>query len=229
MHRRLPGLGVIALLLLLAVACVEDPVTPAEKTPEPPGSPEAVVRALSYSYQTTDLGVFKSILAHDVGRNASYQFFLSEPTDLGETQWGYDEEVKIQRRMFRPDIHVTGEPPVPPDLWLSSVSINLTQLEPFGERTDLYSTSDPIGADGKLDPAIWKAVDARYGTNVFFDTHGDNDFQVTGEANFVVIEDKTKAAGKSGKFLLFIWEDMGSQPKPVAGVAAAANHPGSAL
>ena len=229
MKRRIHGLGALALLLLLAVACVEDPITPNEKTPPPIDSPAAVVRALSRSYQTMDLGLFKSILAHDAGRNASYLFFLSEPTELGETQWDYDEEVKIQRRMFRPDIHVTGEPPVPNERWLSSITINLTQLEPFQERTDLYSTSDPVGADGKLDAAIWKAVDARYGTDVFFDTQGENDFQVTGEANFVVIEDKTTPAGKSGKFLLYIWEDLRYQPKPEAGVAASGSRPGTTL
>jgi hypothetical protein len=226
MKRRI---GVLAPLLLLAVACIEDPITPPEKTPEPIDSPQAVVRALAVSYQSSDLALFTSILAHDPGRNADYHFILSEPTALGETQWDYDEEVKIQRRMFRPQMQVTGETPVPAELRLRSITINLTQLAPFVERTDLYSADQ--GKDGKLDPDIWKAVDARYGTNVFFETQGDQspDFQVTGEANFIVIEDKTKKAGSSGKFLLYIWEDMIAQPKPETGVAAATSYPGSAL
>jgi predicted transcriptional regulator len=178
---------------------------------EPIDSPEAVVRALSRSYEHMDPGLFNSILAHDVGSNARYLFYLSEPTDRGETQWGYDEEVRIQRRMFRPQVHVTGEPPVPLERWLSSITIHLTRLEEFAERSDLYSANHDM--DGKLDPDLWKAVDARYGTDVFFDTQSDVDFQVTGEANFVVIEDKAKPAGRSGKFLLYIWEDFGWQVK----------------
>src|SRR5262245_24548489 len=164
-------IGVLILLLLLAVACMEDPITPPKETTPPIDSPEAVVKSLAWSYQYGDLALFKSILAHDPGRNADYHFWLSDPTELGETQWGYDEEVKIQRRMFRPQMQVTGETPVPPELWISSISINLTQLAPFVERTDLYSADH--GKDGKLDPDIWKAVDARYGTNVFFETQGD--------------------------------------------------------
>ena len=215
MGRRIRCVGTLALLLMIAGACDDDQTGPIDKnpTPVPITSPEAVVKALSTSYQHRDLALFKSILAHDVGRNASYVFFLSEPTELGETQWGNDEEVKIERRMFDPQVEVIEESLVPPQLWLSAISINLTQLEDFVEREDLYSANH--GVDGKLDPDIWKAVDARYGTDVFFDTQSDNDFQVSGEANFVVIEDKTKRAGDSGKFLLYIWEDLGSAtPKP---------------
>jgi len=208
---------------------MEDPITPPKETTPPIDSPEAVVKSLAWSYQYGDLALFKSILAHDPGRNADYRFLLSDPTDQGETEWGYDEEVKIQRRMFRPQMQVTDENPVPPELWLSSISINLTQSAPFAERTNLYSADG--GKDGKLDPAIWKAVEARYGTDVFFETQGDQspDFQVTGEANFVVIEDKTKKAGSSGKFLLYTWEDRRPPLKPEAGVAAATSHPGSAI
>jgi hypothetical protein len=209
-----------ALALLFLSGCI---FSPEQKTPEPIKQPEIkkpedVIGTLKYAYQVMNSKVFVSILANQPERgNAAYLFFLSEPTDLGETNWGYTEEARIHQRMLDPEDTPAGDPPVPPERWLSSISINLTQLTPFQERTDLYSTSVPVGADGKLDPAIWIARDSRYGTDVFFDTQGENDFQVTGEANFVVIEDKTKQVGDSGKFLLYIWEDLLTTPKPQAG------------
>jgi len=203
----------LALLLLAAPGCL-DPVRLPEKAPGPSTSADAVVQELAYSYQHQDLEALKSILADDGARNAQYLFLLSDPTDQGETQWGYVEEVRIHRRMFRPGHPDEGETSVPPELWLAAVDVHLTRQEPFAERKDLYSVNH--GADGKLDPDIWKAVDARYGTNVFFETQGDQtpDFQVTGEANFVVIEDLAKHAGDTGKFLLYTWEDLKWQPKP---------------
>jgi len=159
----------LVLLLVAAPGC-EDPVRQTEQAPGPPTSADAVVQALAYSYQHQDFGVLKSILADDGARNAQYLFRLSEPTGSGEDQWGYVEEVRIHRRMFRPDKVDEGETPVPPELWLHAVDVHLTRQEPFEERKDLYSADH--GVDGKLDPDLWRVVDARYGTDVYFDTQG---------------------------------------------------------
>jgi hypothetical protein len=94
---------------------------------------------------------------------------------------------------------------------LEEIDITLTQLEEFEERLDLYTGDE--GLDGKLDPEIWRAVDARYSTNVFLRTVGETDFHVEGESNLVVIEDLAKKDGANGKFFLFIWEDLGSHRK----------------
>jgi hypothetical protein len=204
MERRLRRCGGLVLLFLIAAACEEDPTKP--QAPAPIDSPEAVVRALSKAYQEFDLGLFKSILAHDAGQAEGYRFMVNNPMVPGVPEWGYDEEARIHRRMFQPEERVTGEVPVPDELHLSATSINLTRLEQFAERTDLYSADH--GRDGKLDPAIWRIVDAHYGTDVFLDTQGDQDFQVVGEANFVVIEDLRKRVGSSGKFQLYIWEEL---------------------
>lgn len=208
-----------ALALLLLSGCIFSPEQKTIEPPKPPAitKPEDVIKNLSFAYQFENYNLLASLLANDAARHAAYLFLLSDPTEQGETQWGYVEEVRIHRRMFKPEDTLPGETPVPPELWLSSVSINLNPLTPFQERTDLYSTNG--GADGKLDPAVWIARDARYGTNVFFETQGDQspDFQVTGEANFVVIEDKTKQIGDPGKFLLLTWEDLKAAPKPQTG------------
>ena len=68
-----------------------------------------------------------------------------------------------------------------------------------------------------LDAAKWKVTDAIYSTDVLFDLQGEIDFQVRGQANFVVIEDLTKEIGDDGKFLLLQWNDL-DQAKPSLGL-----------
>ena len=104
----------------------------------------------------------------------------------GEDQsWGYTEEVRIHRRMFRPEDTQPGEIPVPAELWLQAVNISLNPATPWQERPVFYrSDTNPTG----LDPAKWRVVDARFTTNVFFDTQSDTDFLVEGEAVFTVPE-----------------------------------------
>ena len=178
-------------------------------------SPDAVVQAVARAYILRDPYLLASILANDPERNAGFLFFLS-PTGTGETQWGYTEEARIHQRMFHPEDPLPGDPPVPANLWLQSIQITLTPFESFGERQDLYSENH--GADGKLDPDIWKASDALYSTYVLFDLAGSTDYKVEGEANFVVVEDRTKQVGESGKFLIYIWEELAP---PTKGAVAA--------
>jgi len=199
-----------ALLGLLLAGC-NDPNTPPENPASPIDSPDAVVNALAVAYREQDFALLRSILADDPARNAEYVFYLSEPTEFGEVQWEYGEEVRIHRRMFRPYDPVGRERPVPAELWLASVAIHLTPATVWEERDDLYSANE--GADEKLDPAVWKAVQARYDTDVLFDTQSELDYLVRGAANFVVIEDLTKRRGADGKFLLYIWEDLEAQPR----------------
>ncbi len=194
-----------ATIVAMSLSACEDPITPPPAEPPPIDSAEAVIDALERAYLTRDLELFKSLLAHDPDANADFMFILSEPNDLGETQWGYDEEVRIHARMFHPEAPPPGDPAVSPDLWLSSLTITLTKQENFTERHDLYSVDH--GKDGKLDTDRWRVMDARYSTYVFFDMVG-TDYKVEGEANFVVIEDLAKPAGADGKFLILIWEDI---------------------
>lgn len=206
----------LALALSLSSGCIFSP--PTGEVPPPPDivieSPAKLIEALTRSYQTRDDRLFASLLANDPDNNAEYLFYLSEPSN-GETQWGYQEEARIHQRMFHPESPLPGDTPVIAENWLQSLSINLTPNEIFSERPDLYSQNG--GADGKLDPALWRATDASYGTNLFFDLAGDTDYSVEGTAQFVVIENLTKDVGDAGKFLILIWEDVGGSPtKPSA-------------
>jgi hypothetical protein len=161
-----------------------------------------------HAYATRNYGLYSSLLANVPEENASFLFLLAEPTVDGETQWGLEEELRIHHRMFDSENPYPGEPPVPAELWGPAIDIHLTLLAPFQERTDLYSQNG--GADGKLDPARWRATDARYGTYVYWDMPGQTDYLVNGQANFVVIEDLAKQSCAPGRFLIYFWEDLGS-------------------
>ena len=105
-----------------------------------------------------------------------------------------------------------------PDLYLQEVSITLIKTSDFEERTDLYQ-----GNGGTLDPARWRATDAEYQAILFFQTAGETDYSVDGRANFVVINDLSKAEGTDRKFLIYRWEDLGAptaKPAPTTHVPA---------
>ena len=212
-----PRQGAIALALVaaLATACADDPVTPSDPVSRfPIDSPDKVIEAVERAYQTRDYDLFKPLLANNAECNAEYLFILSEATEEGETQWGYETELRAHRRMFEPQNTLPGELPVPNDLWLQSVDITLTRQADWTERTDLYSSDG--GDDGLLDPTKWRAVSVVYSTDVFFSMAGEVDYQVTGQADFVVIEDLAKTGSEPGRFLLLIWEDLGAPGKTFA-------------
>jgi hypothetical protein len=202
-HARLLLLCVAATALVVA-GCEDDPVVPPE--PPPIDSPEDLIQTLSRAYQQRDPDLFASILANDTSHNAEFLFLLSDPTPDNETQWGYVEEARIHQRMFRPHAPPPGDPPVPPEIWLQSLTITLTLEAEFAERTDLYTSEG-----GYLDRAKWRANSATYSTYLLFELAGDTDYRIEGRADFVVIDDLEKDTGDPGKFLILIWEDLGSQ------------------
>lgn len=167
--------------------------------------PAALVKVLETAYAKQDLDSFVPLLANEPENSAEYLFLLSDPTPDNETQWGYSEEVRIHQRMFSPESPLPGDTPVSPDLWLQTMTITLTQIGAFAERTDLYTTSG-----GFLDPVRWRASSARFATYLLAELAGQTDYRIEGEALFVVIEDLTKSTEDSGKFLLLFWEDLGS-------------------
>ena len=166
----------------------------------PPETPGLIDR-LAESYRTRDLTLFSELLAAD------YRFILDQPyPGMGETDWGVTEERALHRRMFTPDDRLPSEPPVPADYVVQSIQITLTLESAFQERRDLYTTANP---PGPLSPALWIARGAIYGTNVFFDLAGGTDFQVTGRAEFVVLENRYLQPSDPHKFVLYRWEDLG--------------------
>jgi len=192
----------IAAIMLLA-GCEEDkPLAPG---PQPPASSEEFVQLLAMVYQTQDYATFSVLFADD------FVFILDmQNPENGETQWDRTTELRLHQRMFVPENIPPGDPPLDMELWLQSVTVNLTPESAFTERFDLYTTAIP---PGPYDSNRWIARSATYGANVFFQLYGETDFLVIGRASFTVLEDDTKHIGDPGKFLIVRWEDLGATPR----------------
>ena len=207
------------LLLALVVAtalfssCIFKPdEKPPENTgPTIPTTQDELIQLLSTAYRNRDIDTFANLFPNTADA-APYFFFLNEPVN-GVSNWDLTEELRIHRRMFKPEDPLPGEDEVPPDLWLVSITINLSRTAVnWVERTDLYKT--PTNPEG-LDSAKWKASEAEFHADILFELQGDTDYRVDGKHNFIVIEDVTKAAGTDRKFLIYRWEDLQTAtPKP---------------
>lgn len=220
MSRRLDSRQTTRITLLLApllfVGCVFSPDREPPVPPRPIDSEAALIQTLADAYQQRSYAKFSTLLSTEPG--AEYLFIL-QPDPNSEPNWGHIEELRIHQRMFEPQNTPPGDPPVPTELWLSSISITLSPQTDFTERPDLYqSTSNPDG----LPASRWKATEATYQTNVFFELQGETDYQVTGRASFVVITDLTKNIGDPGKFLIYRWEDLDPPPPSKPGASPAA-------
>lgn len=194
------------LVPVILLGCAEDPTRVEQALMI--DSPDKVIGGLAHAYRTRDYDLFVRLLADDPNRNADFLFFLREPTEHGETQWGLATETRTHRRMFEPWNTSPGDQPVPKDLYLESVTITLTRNAEWTERKDLYSKDE--GADGLLDPAEWRAWTTTYSADVFAAMAGELDYQVLGRSDFVVVEDLSKPGTGGGRFSLLIWEDLGS-------------------
>jgi len=191
-------IGMVLVMALGAGCAKEDPQKPA---PNPIDDSAEMVQVLANVYRAQDYATFSALLAED------FLFILDEPNPVtGETQWNVATERRIHSRMFDPQNIPPGDPPLPAEDWLQTVSITLTAQEAFVERFDLYTTAMP---PGPLDPTRWIARSATYSTDVFFQMPNDRAFQVRGRADFTIIEDRAKQIGDAGKFLILHWEDIG--------------------
>ena len=198
--------SVICLAGMLVVASCEQPTEKLgclDCQPDPPTTPNGLIGQLRDAYQTRNYDWFSNLFS-TAADSAPYFFFLNEPQG---DNWDLTEELRIHRRMFKPEDPLPGEFPVPEDLWLVSIDIQLEPQTEWTERADLYSSD--VNPNG-LDPAHWRATEAQYHAYVFFKTKGETDYQVNGLANFVVVEDLRKQAGQARKFLIYRWEDLGS-------------------
>jgi hypothetical protein len=187
------------------------PVASPKSTPQSTDSAENLIGMLAHAYRTMDYMLYRTLFANKKDHGVEFHFVLEQPTTSGETQWGYDEEMRIHRRMFQPQTLGAGEKPVPSGLWPRTIACKLARQSEFVERFDLYrSEQNPMG---ELDRHRWRATDAVYSTSVLWSLQSGTAFQVEGQARFVVIEDLAKASGEPGKFLVYRWEDLGSGEK----------------
>jgi len=177
----------------------------------PAKSEAELIGQLKTAYQKKDFDTFKRLFHPD------YQFFLNEVQPDGTTHWGLTEELRIHRRMFRPEEVAPPEPEVPREFWLVSVDIALTERAAFTAADDSYYFNIDTNPTG-FHREDFTVTQTDYVASLFFQTQGETQFRVEGRASFVVVNDLSKAIGDDGKFLIFRWEDLGAQ-KPTAAPA----------
>jgi hypothetical protein len=191
--------------------------SPSPAPPEPPAPPppiessEDLIEALSNAYQSRRYDRIQGLF-HDDYLFVLYPDPTPDPTQPPPPEnWGKTEELRIHRRMFTPQDTPPDETPVPGELWLTGVGITLSESAAFEEVMDYYRTDlNPNG----LPQEDWTVRGAEYNTSVLFETQGETDYQVTGTAWFVVVEDKSKTGSEPGRFLLYRWQDLGGSGKP---------------
>jgi hypothetical protein len=168
---------------------------------------DSLIAVLASAYSNMDYECYASLFADEASHGVGFRFVLFEPTATGETEWGYAEEMRLHRRMFRPAALQPGDGSVPPHLWVKSIDCTLVPTQAFVERFDLYrSELDPTAP---LDRHRWRATGAVYSTAVVWHLASGEQFSIAGLARFVVIEDRTLPAGAQSKFLIYRWEDLG--------------------
>ncbi len=199
-------LALAALVALASTAHTQQPDPWAGRIHRPSTEPE-LIAVFAHAYRTMDLDLYTTLFAEESRHGVGFRFILYEPTPEGETAWGYDEERRVHRRMFRPASIGTSEKPLAPSLWVRSIAVELVQVAPFVERFDLYrSEHNPMG---ELDRKRWRATSALYSTAVTWHTQGGAVMRIAGYARFVVIEDLLVLAGAPDKLLIYRWEDLG--------------------
>lgn len=168
-------------------------------------SEDELIRVFASAYRSRDFELYQTLFANENEHGVPFTFFLVGRTDAGDAQWGYDEEMRIHRRMFAPETLPKGEE-LRRALWVQQIFLELHPQRGFEERYDLYrSDANPEGLDRKR----WRATDAEYSTHLRVETRSAGTFSVLGTANFVVIEDLHKQLGDADKFLIYHWVDEG--------------------
>lgn len=182
-----------------------------------PTSEDQLIQLFSETYQNRDIEKFTNLFSTS-SDGVPYSFILNAPVN-GIDSWDLDEELRIHRRMFAPDAPLPGETPVQDELWLVSITINLSRTTAtWGERTDLYKT--PTNPDG-IDATKWLASEAEYHADILLETQGETDYRVDGRMNFILLEDRAKTRGEARKFLIYRCEDL--EPPPAGPTPAGVN------
>ncbi len=198
-----PVILTVAVLGTALSGCIFSPdpkTTPQDPGYTPAKSEAELIGQLKTAYQKRDFDTFTKLFHPD------YQFFLNVAQPDGTTSWGLTEELRIHRRMFRPEDVQPGETPVTQDLYLVSVDITLTARDAFQDAGVYYlNPSNPTGFPREN----FTVTQTDYAASVFFQTQGETQYRVDGAANFVVVNDLSKTVGQDGKFLIYRWEDLG--------------------
>jgi len=194
----------LPVVFLLVGACdrseKSQPLEPHVDSCPPASSPEALVQLLASTYQSRDYDCFVQLFPTPTD-SVGFLFTFQGPD--GPTSWDLVTLLRVHRRLFRPEDTPPGEPPVPPELWLSSISITLSPRADFSEAPEWYRENG-----GVLDSQHWRAFQASYDASILFDTNSETDYRVESAVKFVVLENLRRPTGVHGKFVFFRWEEI---------------------
>jgi len=208
--KRLPKTTVLRALWSAAVACavlagcndsnpaaVEPPAYPARD------SEAALMEILARTYARKDYDTFATLF------HPLYQYRPNAPLEDGTDYWGLVDELGLHRYWFGLD----SNPPSTPALG------SRMQARQFGfEFTTRGEFQPPITypfRDEPIDPARWSMTVASYGGQSLIGSSGDTDFLLLFRWEFVVLRDRTAAAGDPNRFVLYRWIDLGGYTKSV--------------
>jgi hypothetical protein len=162
------------------------------------------------TYRRHDPVAFDALLARESG--AEYRFTApGRGTGGSDAEWDAAEESRLQRRMFNPDLRGPGETQVTWYMRLHSQELFLHAQGGWTERPELYrSDTNPSG----LDPARWRATGNTFTVNAWFKNIILHVYSITGEVDFVVLEDRALSPGAVGEYLLYRWVDRTQVSNP---------------
>lgn len=208
--KRLPKRTFLRALWAVAVACsliagCEDPDPAAPVPPVYPArdSEAALIEILARTYERKDYGTFAALF------HPLYEYRPSTPLADGTEYWGLEAELALHRYWFGLD----SLPPSAPALGSRMQSRQF----PF-EFTTRGEFEEPIYypvEGGPIDPARWSVTSADYSGQALIESSGDTDFLLLFRWEFVVLRDRTAAAGDPTRFVLYRWVDLGSFTKSV--------------
>ena len=183
-----------ALVATLASACKnmtgEIPYVPSP--PEPKSETELVV-ALHDAYAA------KSIIHFDALFDAGFDFRSTASVPTIRPIWCRPDWICAHQRMFA----------LPPDSAFAHVdlSVAVATTDSFAERPEFYqSPANP----GGLDRTHWRVTGITAAVAMVFQTQGDTNYRVSGMADLVVANDRSKTAGDAGKYAFHRITDTGA-------------------
>jgi hypothetical protein len=169
----------------------------------PPPAIADVVTALEAAYAARDLVAFTALLHPD---------FAYGPLPIPNRPWHFAHEVRAHRRMFTPDDLAPGDPPVPADLRVLGVDIELT-IVTMSATGGAGAERATQGAPSDF-PGEWTV---RCAASVLVHTAGPTDYQVTSIQTLVL----DSAPGASSALRIRGWiESFGAAVQPAVATPA---------
>lgn len=208
--KRPPKVIFLRALWVTAVACTllagcKDSNPAAVVPPAYPArdSEAALIEILARTYERRDYDTFAALF------HPLYEYRPSAPLADGTQYWGLENELGLHRYWFGLDSLPPSAPALGSRMQARQFPFEFTTRGEFEPPIYYPFEGEPI------DPARWSVTSADYSGQALIETSGDTDFLLLFRWEFVVLRDRTAAAGDPNRFVLYRWVDLGSVAKSV--------------